>query len=284
VRLTYRCHHRTYDRTALAKVLATGTDVILISGGGSLGDQYPPQGTREKVLTDFPDVPTIQLPQSMWFDDPANLDRFAGVVARHRNVTFLWRDQRSLDRSTTAFGAKSFLCPDLVFGLGKLSRPCEPTQDVLWLKRDDGESAGGARTPHRGIEPVDWFDWSPEEALGDAEGIRLGYRLGELMERTLADSSAWGGLASAIPPVIRRRLHFGMRVLSRGRVVVSDRLHAVLLAYLMGIPAIAVDTRTGKLSSFIDTWLRGEPGIAIASTHEQALDRALLLAQQAHLD
>ncbi|MEO6350889.1 MAG: polysaccharide pyruvyl transferase family protein [Candidatus Limnocylindrales bacterium] len=283
VRLTYRCHHRTYDRAALEHELSNGTAVILISGGGSLGDQYPPQQTREQVLMDFPDVPTIQLPQSMWFEDPVNLDRFAGIVARHRRLTLLWRDQRSLETATQAFDAFSTLCPDLVFGLGELVRPCDPVQDVVWLRRDDRESSSGGRTgggedaSHRGIEPIDWFDWSPEEALGDADGIALAYRSGDLIDRTIADPASWPELALTIAPLVRRRLHFGMRVLARGRTVVSDRLHAVLLAYLMGIPAIAVDNRTGKVSGFMDTWLSDDPGIEMAATHGEALDRALTL-------
>jgi exopolysaccharide biosynthesis predicted pyruvyltransferase EpsI len=279
VRLTYRCHHRSYDRSALARELDHGTEVILISGGGTLGDRYPPQQTREQVLSDFPDVPTIQLPQSMWFDDEANLLRFARLVEAHRNLTLLWRDRASLDRAAGVFGgARSILCPDLVFGLGELSRPCDPTREVVWLKRDDGESAGGRRTPYRGIEPVDWFDWSPEAALGDGASIGLAYRSGNLIDRVIAGTAAWPELAGTIAPLMRRRLHFGMRVLSGGRVAVSDRLHGVLLAYLMGIPAIAVDTRNGKVSSFLETWLRDHSAVALAPTHESALDRALELA------
>jgi L-lactate dehydrogenase complex protein LldG len=87
VRVTYRCEHRTYSRDSLRAELKRGTDVILINGGGNLGDQYPQQEGRERVLADFPNVPTIQLPQSIWFERDENRERFAAEMAEAVQAT-----------------------------------------------------------------------------------------------------------------------------------------------------------------------------------------------------
>ena len=276
VRLTYRCDHRSYDRRALARELTAGTDVILISGGGSLGDQYPPQETRERVLNDFPDVRTIQLPQSIWFVDAANVDRFSAIVARHRDLTLLLRDAASYDTARRHFDARVMLAPDLAFGLGPLCRPAQPSVDVLCLRRSDREAADAsiAGEVERRFEKLDWLEVPGKQALGDEAGRRLAAEHARLRQQMASDPSLWRPLARTFAPLARRRLHFGLRLLARGRVVVTDRLHGVILATLMGIPTFAVDNRNGKVSSFISTWLHGVPGLQLARGHDDALSRA----------
>jgi exopolysaccharide biosynthesis predicted pyruvyltransferase EpsI len=151
IRVTYRCEHRTYSRRSLAQELRRGTSVILINGGGNLGDQYPQQHTRAQVLADFPGVPTIQLAQSLWFEDEANLESFAELVARHGNLTMLMRDRASYERAARTFDAEVMLCPDMACGLGPLPRPGPPSQDIVWLRRTDSTYCSfiGPRRFHR---------------------------------------------------------------------------------------------------------------------------------------
>ena len=56
------------------------------------------------------------------------------------------------------------------------------------------------------------------------------------------------------PALARRRLRRGVRVLSTGRVVVTDRLHGHILALLLGIPHVVTDTAQGKISAFVEAW------------------------------
>ena len=273
VRLTYRCHHSTYSRQSLARELRRGTEQILISGGGSLGDQYPPHATRERILSDFPGVRTIQLPQSLWFTERANLQRFAEVVSKHRDLTLLWRDRDSHETARRHLDSASALCPDLAFGLGPLRRPVEASQDVVWLRRADRESPD-PETPRRevdGVKPVDWFDASTYEALGSPFGVRLLRANLWLTGHVERAPWLWRPLARTFAPLARRRLEYGCRLLGRGRVVVTDRLHGVLIALLMGIPVVAVDNRNHKVSSFIATWLQDVEDVQLVGTHEEAL-------------
>ena len=50
-------------------------------------------------------------------------------------------------------------------------------------------------------------------------------------------------------------------------LVISDRLHAVILASLLEMPALALDNGTGKVHAFLDTWSSGMP-LARAVTPE----------------
>ena len=281
VRVTYRCDHLTYSRSELGAELDRGTSMILINGGGNLGDQYPQQVVREQVLSELPDVRTIQLPQSLWFVSEANHERFGELVARHRDLIMLFRDQSSYETAVRTLDARSVLCPDMAFGLGPLTRPVAASQDVLWLQRTDSESAspGSARFTADGVEPVDWLDASPEQAVGYGEGVWLLHANRLLTRWTIRRPWLWPQLARTFEPLAQRRLLFGCRLLAMGRVVVTDRLHGVVIAFLMGIPVIAVDTTNHKVSSFINTWLRGAPGVRLAHSHEEALLQARRLLQ-----
>lgn len=47
-----------------------------------------------------------------------------------------------------------------------------------------------------------------------------------------------------------------VRILSQGRAVISDRLHAHIIATLLDLPHVVLDNSYGKLSSFVASWTR----------------------------
>jgi exopolysaccharide biosynthesis predicted pyruvyltransferase EpsI len=281
VRVTYRCQAHTYSPESLRQQLRAGTEAILINGGGNLGDQYPQQIGRERVLRDFPDVPTIQLPQSIWFESDGRLAEFAALVRHHRALTLLVRDQDSLALAQRQLEVETRLCPDMAFGLGRLRRPSAATQPIMWLRRTDREAgdsghgstvSAGQLAP--GVEPEDWLAAAPEVAVGDSVGVALMRANWWLAGRVEEHPTLWRPLAWTFAPLAQRRLDFGLRLLSRGGTVVTDRLHGVILALLMGIPVVAVDNRNGKVASFIETWLSDRPDVALAAGHSEALRTA----------
>ena len=56
----------------------------------------------------------------------------------------------------------------------------------------------------------------------------------------------------------------------RGRVVITDRLHAHILCLLLGIPHAVLDNNYGKLSRFLDAWTGEATGVYRASSTEEA--------------
>jgi pyruvyl transferase EpsO len=63
-------------------------------------------------------------------------------------------------------------------------------------------------------------------------------------------------------------------MLSCGRIVVSDRLHAHILCLLMGIPHVLVDNSYGKVKSFFAAWTKDAPGVRFCRDWSEA-DAAL---------
>ncbi len=44
-------------------------------------------------------------------------------------------------------------------------------------------------------------------------------------------------------------------------MLVTDRLHGMVLAHLLGVQCEVMDNRWGKVKSFYDTWYRDEPSV-----------------------
>jgi pyruvyl transferase EpsO len=249
----YVCDLDTYDPRALRARLPEGP--ILLHGGGNFGDLWPRhQRLREAVIRDFPDRPVIQLPQTLHFDNPAALDDAARLFNAHEHFTLMVRDDRSLELASRAFRATAVLCPDMAFCLALPPPPQQRPQGVVFLKRTDREApvSLSSQVPADAVV-VDWLDEWPSERwasrLYKLAAIRYPNRFAAIAPRVV------DGIAA-------RRLVRGVRLLSTGQRVITDRLHAHILCLLLGIPHTVIDNSYGKLSSFIETWTAGTCDVA----------------------
>lgn len=250
-RVVYTCA-QWYSPAGLQSRVRNGK--ILIHGGGNLGDLWAEhQEFREKIIRDFPDNSIIQLPQSIHFNDRRNLARARAVFDGHADLTILVRDQRSLDIARNEFRARSLVCPDAAFALGALHRRLAPERDCVWLLRTDTESIEHGPVPVTSNDTL--VDWLEDR---DSAYLRLNRQLKRYGQPPrasyapfvrLLQGRAWEGLA-------RERVRRGCEMLSRGQVVITDRLHGHILSLLLGIHHIFLDNNYGKLTSFYETWTR----------------------------
>jgi exopolysaccharide biosynthesis predicted pyruvyltransferase EpsI len=167
------------------------------------------------------------------------------------------RERNSLDWARERLQVPVALCPDLAFALGPLDR--DPAAcELLWLLRSDREGRGQTPPePGPGEERTDW----PRRALRRPRGgglrpwLAANRRLGAWMstDGRLA-AMLWRASAATFAPIARRRLRAGTRLLSRGRVVITDRLHGHVLALLLGIPHVVLDNIYGKCRAVWETW------------------------------
>ena len=264
--VVYACDLASFSPARLRERLEDG--VILLSGGGNLGDLWPAhQRLREAVIKAFPDHRIIQLPQSVHFDDKAALDRARAAFDAHSQLVLLLRDHRSLAFARGEFGAPCLLCPDLSLALGPLARR-PARRDVLWLLRGDQEARNQGPAP-LGVESVDWLE-EPRSWL-----LRANRLLSEPRSwPATLQAWTWPALASFYDRVwealARERLSRGCALLSEGEVVVTDRLHGHLLSVLLGIPHVVLDNSYGKIRDYYDTWTHSCGLTHWATTPEEA--------------
>jgi pyruvyl transferase EpsO len=269
VRVAYSCSIKTFDEGALRRALPRG--IVLIQGGGNFGTLWPHhQIFRERVLEHLRDYPVVQLPQSIRYEDDGSLQRTAQLIAAHPRFTLCVRDHASFQIATEQLNAKTLLCPDSALLLdGKLERRA-PDVDCLVLARTDKERAfeGLEQAFTRSGMSVAIADWLDEprtrlHSLRDrfARASRREWSSSPLFQ--FAMLQLWDRLAW-------QRTKRGCDLLSRGRIVVTDRLHAHILSTLLGIPNIVLDNSYGKLSGFIAAWTASNPLCHQAASVEQA--------------
>ena len=257
----YQCAWDTYSPTALARSLPHGP--VLINGGGNFGDLYAgQQGLRERLLAELRGRPIVQLPQSMHFREKTNLDRNRRLVADHGKVTLIAREQESEARFRASFDAPVLLAPDCAFGLRSLRAPKEPpTADILWLHRKPGDAEyvdHGGPPPDISVVDVEWIDQQPQEPAW-----RLRHRTARAGNEWLRPRAArdprwarrvWRPLSWTLDPLGWGFTLRGIDILSRGRFLVTDKLHGHIMATLAGLPHVVMDNSYGKVSATYRSW------------------------------
>jgi exopolysaccharide biosynthesis predicted pyruvyltransferase EpsI/GT2 family glycosyltransferase len=283
VTMGYGCDPWSYDPDRLARAVPRGP--ILLIGGGNLGDVYNrEQKVRTQILQDFPDRPIIQLPQSTWFRSPVARDALAAVFAMHGNTTLLLRDAQSLAFARAYFPVRSLLCPDAALALEITGVDRQADVPVVALWRRDVELDLPLPPLPPGSILADWQDNVPDIANWSWNSRAFRAVVGDPPPgdsfRLAARRAAWRYMPTVWDRLARERLLRGCRLLARGRVVITNRLHAHLLCILLRIPHVVCDTVNGKLSAYRDTWETNNPLVRFASTPDEAVALAETLVAQ----
>jgi exopolysaccharide biosynthesis predicted pyruvyltransferase EpsI len=238
--------------------------VILAHGGGNFGDLWTwHHDRREALLESFPGRRIIQLAQTIQFNSRAALKRTSEIIKRHGNFVLCVRDLRSYELAVKEFGCTVVACPDMAIWLGQLQRPRPATHELLLLLRKDHERAPGLEasvdTGNRTSIVRDWeMDDKPTRAA------RKLLALGDALVRPESPLTSGDELRNQyFKTLAKARFDRGLRLLSSGQYIITDRLHAYLLALLLDIPRSVIDNSYGKLSGFIDMWMREDS----ADTH-----------------
>lgn len=270
----YVCTYGSFDRARLEAACPEGT--IFIHGGGNFGDIWPAhQAFREAVMAALPHRRIIQLPQSLHFQDGAARDRCARAISAHGDFHLWVRDAKSEEIARNAFDCAVELSPDSAFALGPLARRGAADVDVLALLRTDVERVELDLAAFEAIDArvVDWVDERRPTVL--ARGAN---RLRDLID---------GGLSAEAREERRyarramARVERGLRLLSQGRTVITDRLHAHILATLLDIPHVALDNMYGKIANYRAAWTSGYAGARVAGDVAQAVNELSRLAAPA---
>lgn len=259
VRIRYVCAEHNYDPNALRARLTDDT-VILIHGGGNFGTLYARhQRLRERVLADFPGHTTVQLSQSIDFEPGEVLERMQRIVAAHRAFKILVRDERSLQFAAGHFDCPTELCPDFALMLGSQRTTREPRTDVFILARTDKEKSADwsevlASRDRSGWLATDWLTASFAE-----DRLSKGARLARSAARKALGAKAHTDLFSSLWQRTYRtlsdmRMQRGIDLLTQGRVVLTDRLHAHVLCVLLGQPHVVLGDSQGKIRAFYQTF------------------------------
>ena len=235
--------------------------IILMHGGGNFGDIWPEHHQlRLKILQRFPHKRIVQLPQSISFHATDSLAISARAIAAHPDFHLVARDRASEALARANFDCNIILAPDMAFCLNGLDRS-PPVTDFLCLLRTDKEAVADhpqlldiVKQVSASVEATDWII-EPHDRIK---------RLDRYLSRrsSTRPRAAWmfnNPILRVREQYARQRLAVGTAMLSRGQVVVTDRLHAHILSCLLGIPNFIFNSLDGKVGAFHAAWTHRDP-------------------------
>ena len=252
--------HKTYSPKC--DPLIDQCSIILLIGGGNFGDIWPSQQRfREAILTRFAHKRIIQLPQSISFSSPARAQECAAVIAGAADFHLMVRDTTSEEFARAHFSCPVQLLPNMAFCLPKLSRLPAVTKFACLLRSDKeavaDHAAIAAIVQEQTTDKLAVVDWTNEQLTFVR---RLDWWLAQ---QTRARPHLTWPINRWMLWVRKRyalsRLEIGIAMLSAGQLVVTDRLHAHVLACLLGIPNFVFNSLDGKVAGLYRAWTHREP-------------------------
>lgn len=229
-------------------------DLLIMRGSGSFGDIWPTAPLFWKfVMKNYPENPILFMPQTIHFNDERKLVEMVDLINKHKNITLCVRDKESFDIAQKSFNCNSYLVPDMAFYMkGKFpSGPHEsnPSRSLL-VKREDKERKPNILIENllkeNGIIVSDWPTFNTHDVIKKIKKIlfdRKFYRLYDTFIKHIYCTY-----------IIKHGINF----LEPFSKVYATRMHAGILALMMGKEAVFIDNSYGKLRKVYETWLSDE--------------------------
>lgn len=227
---------------------------VLINGGGNFGNIWPNhQRFRLRIIKDYPYRRIVQLPQSIYFFGAALLEETKSAIGKHKDFHLYVRDQASFDFASKEFDCAVYLAPDAAHCIRTyISEASKHT--IFSLVRTDKESLIpdlhgllASYGPVSDWENIDEHFYMNESMMDGFFRRHVQYKFpsSKLMMRyrsKIYNRKAEEAVAN------------GTRLLSQGKLVISDRLHAHIICCLMGKRHISIDNANGKVREYIRKW------------------------------
>lgn len=263
-RLRYVSDLNTYDPAELRRVMPSG--VVLLHGGGNFGDLWTGhQNHREQIAKDLPDYRLVQLPQSIYFQSPERAAQANEIIGAHPDFHLLLRDSLSIERAKDLLPSLTpIFCYDMALGYQPPSDTRAPSdKSLLIIARQDKEAMSGLHTVGDGwvsgldTTNTDWHStgWLAFRWQFARRAMKLHHRLVRYHRRVrLIPIYPQWAVQRLIVALNDINIAGALRLYAPARVVVVDRLHAHVLAILLGIDHVALDNNYRKIGAVFEDY------------------------------
>lgn len=219
----------------MAKFIHT-EDVFVVTGGGWLGTLwYHDEYIVQKYLKKYPRNKFIIMPQTVFYnmDDDKILKASQRLYAQHKNLFVFFRDENSYDfflKHGFVESERAFYMPDLVcyYNYDTVTEAV-PNQVGLCFRKDH------------------------EKTIKD--GLQRKIEM-ELLKK--------GIMVKPFTTVLPQKIESANRIevlkrfldeLKKNKLVITDRLHCMLFCFILGVPCIAFDNLSHKVSGVYE-WIK----------------------------
>nr|WP_300839496.1 polysaccharide pyruvyl transferase family protein [uncultured Acetatifactor sp.] len=233
----------------------TREDLLIVTGGGFLGSLWLTGGERNvrKIVRQFPGNRIVVFPQTMYFENNAEGRKQREISRRiynsHKNLTFCFRDVSSYNLGNEILDdtVQKRYVPDMVTLLDRSSE-IYPRKDALICIRKDREGIVSGRS----IEEIEMF-----------------FQKNSISVNKMSMLAGDDEIHADRMDLLNMKLH----QMQTSRIVVTDRLHCMLLCAVSGTPCLAFDNISGKVQGGYD-WINEIPYIRFVRS-DMSLEREL---------
>lgn len=249
-----------YEIDAIFHLLKS-QDVIILQGGGNLGNMYPDdEMIRRYVISRFRNNRLIIFPQSVYFTDDSDgkkeLEICSRIYSDNKNLYMLARDKYSFDIMTKYFKALSTRTVDVV--LSQKVQGNALREGAMICLRGDKESILSDENKE---EIVDVVNSLYSKVVTTDTVIEFDGNKNERFER-LADK---------------------LEAFQNVEIVITDRLHGLIFSVITSTPCVVLPTVNTKITSAFED-LDMAAGIALIKSVEELRDAVLNLQSSSDID
>lgn len=256
--IPFKCLYSTnfeyYERPTLDKNV-----VIVLQGGGNWGDLWVVHHEfRKRVIMDFPENPIVVLPQSVFYQDKANLKKDVEFYNLYTNVTICVRDKKSYDILSDSLNNQIRLVPDMAFFVNTSNYKLKSVVNnrILFAKRNDKEIRDDTDLSiiPTNAEIHDWptLEVFPKYHKKLEKICRFFCKIDELFSiNTVSYVTDWYWKYIIRPYNVKTAIRF----VDNYSVIYSTRLHISILAILLNKKLYVLDNNYFKTKNYFDTWL-----------------------------
>ena len=221
-------------------------DMVFISGGGWLGSDWPDdEKFVRRMISDLPNNRIVVFPQTIFYDDnhiPDPVD--VEMYNKHNNLLLCVREQSSLETAMNILGMKRdriFLMPDFAILYNTdISVSC-------------GDKVGVCFRKDREKLVADDLVCEVMHSIDNLGKITVQIETNE-KTRTIRLKNS------------RKYIDEKLSDISKCKLLITDRLHAMIMCWLVGTPCIAFDNSTHKVKGVYE-WISNADYICFADQH-----------------
>lgn len=213
------------------------SDVIILSGGGNMGDLYPRyEALRRLIIKKFPNNKIIIFPQTIDYTNDKygrrELKKSAAIYSKHKFLTVCAREKKSYAIMSRLY-PNVLLVPDIVLYLyGKLKlQKTSQTKTIGVCLREDKESVISDQLRCEILET----------AQSNFKNIVFLSTMGQSSYAITTDLQRYDAIKSKL------------KEFSECKLIITDRLHGMIFSVLAGVPCIAIDNSNKKVSGVYES-------------------------------
>lgn len=251
----YSCLDDLFARIKWLKKNIQPEDIIVCQGGGNMGDLYPYyEYIRLLIIKSFPNNKIVIFPQTYYFEDKEKriYNLMKKIYNKHDKLVIYAREEKSYQLLREDFkNNRVLLAPDMVLSYPYYGENVhKQKKKVLFCLRNDKEKGKNKKA----IEAI------------EKNILALGYdiRFTDTMER---EGKTYSNLDDAKKAVDKKIEEF-----SSAELVVTDRLHGMVLSILGGTNCLALDNSTHKVRG-VYKWIHEVEGVHLFDNDRNIIEQ-----------